>query len=53
MRSVNSRNDDGSTPFLLSIGEWNPDVLQLLLDHNADVHVRDNKGMTLTALRSS
>jgi ankyrin repeat protein len=25
---------------------WNPDVLQLLLDHNADEHVRDNEGKT-------
>jgi ankyrin repeat protein len=44
---VDSRNNDGYTPFLRA---WksgrNPDILQLFLDHNADVRVCDDKGNT-------
>jgi ankyrin repeat protein len=49
MREVNTRNNNGSTPLLESIKrkeEKNFDVVQLLLDHNADVRVHDNKGNT-------
>ena len=44
---VDSQNTDGDTPFLKS---WkngrNADILQLFLDHNADVRVCDGEGYT-------
>jgi ankyrin repeat protein len=43
---VNSRNDDGSTAFLLALKRQNPDIARLLLDHNPDVHVHDERGYT-------
>jgi ankyrin repeat protein len=45
---VNSRNDDGSTPFLRATKsrhpDFDPDIIWLLLKHDADVHVHDNRG---------
>ena len=45
---VDSRSNDGYTPLLRA---WknggNLDILQLFLDHNADIHVRDEYGNTL------
>jgi ankyrin repeat protein len=43
---VNSQNDEGSTAFLLALKRQNPDIARLLLDHNPDVHVRDELGYT-------
>jgi ankyrin repeat protein len=43
---VNSQNDDGYTAFLLALKRQNLDVARLLLDHNPDVHVRDERGYT-------
>ena len=44
---VYCRNNDGSTPFqsVWKTGR-NPDILQLFLEHNVDMHVRDEKGNT-------
>ena len=45
---VDSRSNDGCTPLLRA---WkngrNPDILQLFLDHNADIHARDEYGNTV------
>ena len=43
---VNSQNDDGSSPFLLALECRNTDVAQLLLEHNADVHMYGKYGDT-------
>jgi ankyrin repeat protein len=43
---VDSQNDDGSTAFLLALTSENLDIARLLLDHNPDVHVRDEYGYT-------
>ena len=39
-------SDDGSTPFLMALERGDPDVARLLLDHNADVRVRNDKRNT-------
>ena len=44
---VNCQNDQGSTPLLLASQFGTPDLVQLLLDHHADVDVRDVFGNTL------
>ena len=44
--TINSQNDDGLTALLLALERENLDVAQLLLDHNADVNVRDKRGNT-------
>jgi ankyrin repeat protein len=44
--AVNSQNHHGSTPLLLASECRTPDVVQLLLDHNPDVHVCDADGDT-------
>ena len=38
--------DDESTPFLMALERGDPDVARLLLDHNADVRVRNKKRNT-------
>ena len=46
---VNSRNDFGFTPLIRASRHWdrrNTDVVQVLLDHGADVQVRDRYGKT-------
>jgi ankyrin repeat protein len=44
---VDSRNNDGSTPFLKAwLNEKNSDILQLFLEHNANMHVCDERGNT-------
>ena len=46
---VNARDKQGATPFLKALmNVVNPNVVtvRLLLDHNADPHVRDNYGVT-------
>jgi ankyrin repeat protein len=46
---VNCPNKNGSTPLLEAAGysdEGNSDIVQLLLDHGADVQVRDRDGKT-------
>jgi ankyrin repeat protein len=43
---VNSWAYNGYTPLLCATESGNPDVLQLLLDHNADMHMTDIKGNT-------
>ena len=44
---VDPRNNNGCTPFLSA---WKnggiPDILRLFLEHNADIHVHDDKGNT-------
>ena len=44
--AINSQNDNGSTAFLLALEIQNTDVAQLLLNHNADVHVHDKRSDT-------
>ena len=45
---VDPRTNDGCTPFLRALQYGHPDVAQLLLDHNANVHVHwhDSEGYT-------
>ena len=43
---VNSQNRYGSTPLLLA-SERGPELVQLFLDHNADLHARNGSGDTL------
>ena len=44
--TINSQNDDELTALLLALKRENLDVARLLLDHNADVNVRDKRGNT-------
>ncbi len=46
---VNARNFKGETPLLALAGSYMPklETLQLLLDHGADIHARDDEGNTV------
>jgi ankyrin repeat domain-containing protein 17 len=43
---VNARDNQGATPFFVASESGNPDLVRLLLDHNADVHAHDKRGVT-------
>jgi ankyrin repeat protein len=43
---INSRDDGGCTPLHVASREGYPDIVQLLLDHGAHVHVHANLGNT-------
>ncbi|OAQ98243.1 hypothetical protein LLEC1_05236 [Akanthomyces lecanii] len=43
---VNARTTAGSTPALLAAAAGHVDILQMLIDHGADVSIADNSGWT-------
>jgi ankyrin repeat protein len=47
---VNSQNHRGSTPLPFASDRGNDDIVQLLLNHNADAHTGDGGNISLTPL---
>ena len=41
--ALNARNDQGKTPLMDATHAAHPNIVRMLLDHGADIHIRDNE----------
>lgn len=51
--NINTRDKDGNTPLILAVHENNFYVCEVLIEHGADVSLKNNKGVDALSLASN